>query len=501
MEDGGSSRRQTVAECISSRRRRSVCTRPRMCTARSIIVSSIIVLEGILSIAQAQTQNAETQPTDPNHSTNADTASPNLPAISDAVNPQAALDYVVQEPLFGDLPFRQRLHDEGINLAAHYISETTSNSAGFKGTGTDYAQQVDFGISFDLAMLSGWSDAIARFAMSDRAGQSTADRTGSYFAYQEIFGQGQNLRFDEISIEKTLPTQALAVKLGFYPLGNDFATLPYVCNFINVAFCGHPQSLPGDSGWSDGPAGRWGGRIKWLIIDGMTLQAGVFDVNPLVTRAQDGFKLGVGSSTGVIVPIELGYQVGKTPSDYGGTYKIGAYYDSSATADLAKPTETDEGRYGLYIEVAQQVFKSGPDLRNGLAVFAIYTISDQNTAKFKDYVEAGAAYRGMIPGRGLDLVSLGYVRTDINSRFQSQLAATGQAMQSNEELVEFNYTIQVIPSLTLRPEHPMQRPAWRSRKPSRYMGVWVSGEADLIATLTHRHHPAASHTARRRTGL
>jgi carbohydrate-selective porin OprB len=56
---------------------------------------------------------------------------------------------------------------------------------------------------FDLAELGVWSDAVARLAMSDRTGRSTAaDYTGSYFAYQEIYGQGPNLRFDEISIEK-----------------------------------------------------------------------------------------------------------------------------------------------------------------------------------------------------------------------------------------------------------------------------------------------------------
>ena len=144
------------------------------------------------------------------------------------------------------------------------------------GSGTDYAQQVDFGASFDLGKLGIWQDAVARFAISDRAGRSTAaDFTGSYFAYQEIFGQGQNLRLDELSLEKFLFGQAVAVKVGFYPLGNDFGTLPYVCNFINVAFCGHPQSLPVDSGWSDGPAGRWGGRVKWNVTDELTLQAGI----------------------------------------------------------------------------------------------------------------------------------------------------------------------------------------------------------------------------------
>ena len=442
--------------------------------ARQTVTISAVLLLSSLSTTQAQ--SAQTQPTAPAVPTIANdatpAASPTLPAISDTDNP-AELDNVKQLPLFGDLPFRQQLHDQGIDLTAHYISETMGNTAGYLGTGTDYAQQVDFGVSFDLGKLGVWSDAIARFAMSDRTGRSTAaDYTGSYFAYQEIYGQGQNLRFDEISIEKQLPAQALAFKIGFYPMGNDFGTLPYVCNFVNVAFCGHPQSLPVNSGWSDGPAGRWGGRIKWDITDAVTFQTGVFDVNPLVTLPQNGFKLNLSGSTGAIVPIELAYQIGKVPSDYGGTYKIGAYYDSSAAANLANPHETDKGRYGLYIEAAQQVFKTGPDHRSGLALFGIYTIADQNTAKFKDYFEAGAAYRGLIPGRDLDLVSLGYVRADINSGFQHQLAATGQPVQTNEQLFEFNYTIQLAPSLTFRPDVQYDiRPGALANRPN----TWVFG--------------------------
>jgi hypothetical protein len=71
---------------------------------------------------------------------------PTLPAISDTTNP-AALDYVIQYPMFGELPFRKDLADKGIDLIAHYISETMSNTRGIGGTGTAYAQQVDVGAS------------------------------------------------------------------------------------------------------------------------------------------------------------------------------------------------------------------------------------------------------------------------------------------------------------------------------------------------------------------
>jgi len=131
------------------------------------------------------------------------------------------------------LPFRKELSEQGIDFIGHYISQTASNTAGIHGTGTAYAQQVDFGVGFDLGKLGIWPDAIARYAMTDRAGVNLTNRTGGYFPYQSIFGQGQNLRFNEISVEKFLDEKRLALKVGFYPMGNDFAVLPYLCNFIN----------------------------------------------------------------------------------------------------------------------------------------------------------------------------------------------------------------------------------------------------------------------------
>jgi hypothetical protein len=114
------------------------------------------------------------------------------PLTSPAViSPQFQLDYDLQIPLFGDLPLRQELSQKGIDFIAHYISQTASNTAGVHGTGTAYAQQVDFGVGFDLDKLGIWPDAVGRFAMTDRAGRDLTLRTGGYFPYQSIFGQGK----------------------------------------------------------------------------------------------------------------------------------------------------------------------------------------------------------------------------------------------------------------------------------------------------------------------
>ena len=374
------------------------------------------------------------------------------PLTSPAViSPQFQLDYDLQIPLFGELPLRKKLSEEGIDFIAHYISQTASNTAGVHGTGTAYAQQVDFGVGFDLDKLGIWPDAVGRFAMTDRAGRDLTLSTGGYFPYQSIFGQGQNLRFNEISVEKFLFDKELALKAGFYPMGNDFGQLPYLCNFINDALCGHPITLFDNSAWADAPAGRWTGRIKWHITDELQFQTAVVDANPRYTMRQDGFKLNFTGNTGVIVPAEFKYQIGKNIGDYGGTYNLGSYYDTSARPDLANPKIFDTGLYGLYVEAAQQIIKWGPEHANGIALFDVFTVSDQNTAKFKNDYEAGIVSRGVFADRPLDLISLGWVRTDINPRFQFQLAKAGLPIQTSEQLVELNYAFQLTPSLFFRP--------------------------------------------------
>lgn len=128
------------------------------------------------------------------------------------------------------------------------------------------------------------------------------------------------MRFNEITLEKFLDEKQVAVKVGFYPMGNDFAVLPYLCNFTNDELCGHPITLFNNSGWADGPAGRWTGRIKYHITDELQFQTAAVDSTPLYTIRQDGFKLNSSGNTGVIAPAEFKYQLGKSPSDYGGTY-------------------------------------------------------------------------------------------------------------------------------------------------------------------------------------
>jgi porin len=390
-----------------------------------------------------------------------------LPSPSPTASEQP-LDRVNQIALFNDLVWHQLLEGNGVTLVGDFIAEPAANAVGYKGAGWVYAQELDFGAVFDLKKMDWSNDGTVRILFSDRVGNTIQKYTGAYIQNQSYWGQGQNIRLDEISYERSFLSDGLSVKAGFYSMGNEFGGLSYVCNFNNNGNCGHPLGLAYDANWIDSPTGNWGGRVKWTDPSGWYAQAGVYDVTPSRKDADEGFNLGFSHTTGVIAPVEIGYVHGSTPSDYPGTYKVGFYYDSSATSDLADPTEMVRGRKGGYVEVAQQIWKMRPGELEGISVFGVATYGDTQTGLFRTTYEAGGTWRGLISSRKDDYASLSWVQLNINSEVAKLEAFDGKPVQSDEQFFELNYGIQATPWLLIRPalQYVIQPGAYTSRPDS-----------------------------------
>ncbi len=82
---------------------------------------------------------------------------------------------------------------------------------------------------------------------------SDAEAVAWVQAIEEIEASAAAARPDTRDTDDTPAGAATPVKLtytlggspitGFYPMGNAFAVLPYLCNFTNDALCGHPITL------------------------------------------------------------------------------------------------------------------------------------------------------------------------------------------------------------------------------------------------------------------
>jgi porin len=414
---------------------------------KAMIVAAM--LSGVPFTAMAQT--AQTSEPAAGEET-AGTLSIPAPQASAPATSSGPLDSVKQQPLLGKWALRRKLAEVGITLDGRWVVEPAVNTRGYKGHGLNVVSSVNIGASFDMGKLGVVDNGLVRVVLTDRLGDATnSERTGAYIQNQAFYGQGKNVRFNELSWEQTFAQGRLAVKAGFYPMGNDFGKLPYTCNFTNNGNCGHPLGPVYSSGWRDDPTGQWGARIKWSDPSGWYVQAAAFDVNTLRNQAGHGFDFDFDGERGMFFPVEVGYVHGRTPSDYAGTYKVTAYYETSRATLQGFPDRTRQGRAGAIFQAAQQIWKPEQSTVRGISIFGVYTIADKDTGLIPAYYEAGTSWRGLLASRPDDILSLSWTKAKINSRLARYEAATGTEPQTSEELWELNYGVQATPWLLVRP--------------------------------------------------
>jgi porin len=399
--------------------------------------------------ANAQAQSAPTVAVDP--------PSGNAPAISLG---QSLENWLTQATMTGDWGgLRTKLKQDGFNFRASYIGEYAYSFSGGKRIGGDYAQQLAFGVDVDMGTVAGLTGGTLHLSLNVREGRSTtADYIGNRIAVQEIYGDGENTRLAEISYQQLLFNNILDLKAGFIVMGDDFGRTPILCDFENDAFCAHPVSLPTNSGWSDYPAGKWGGRVRVNLPDDFYAETAIIDVNPTYAAYNNGFKLSLQGSTGVLVPVEFGKTVKLGSAEMPGHYKIGAYYDSSSAPDVTNPSINYRGRYGAYILADQMVWSFEPGTDRGLIAVANATISDKRTSSLPTYFTLALVAQGPIAARPHDFIAIGYVRDPVNSRVIDQqnalLAAQGvldPGLELGENIVELAYGLQATPWMQIHP--------------------------------------------------
>ena len=138
----------------------------------------------------------------------------------------------------------------------------------------------------------------------------SADAIGNQFAVQELYGAGQNFRLAEMNYQQDFLEHKVTIELGWSPVGDNFAGLPYFCNFQNGMICGHANPMTTDSGAHNFPTAQWGARINVNPRPNFYVATGIYQVNPNGGDSDKGFDLSF-RSTGAFVPIELGWLPGQ----------------------------------------------------------------------------------------------------------------------------------------------------------------------------------------------
>jgi hypothetical protein len=180
------------------------------------------------------------------------------------------------------------------------------------------------------------------------------------------------------------------------------------CNLVNAAFCAHPLSLSGNSGWYNYPNARWGAAVRYRLRPDLAIRTGLYQVNPRLSEEGNAFRPFAHGTTGVLLPVEVEYDPGAAEGSrvLPGHYKLGVYYDMSRVARQAE-SGTVDGRYGIYLLADQMVLREGDDGR-GLSIFGQFTANPRASAQIIRWYAAGLVKTGTFKGRDSDTIALGH---------------------------------------------------------------------------------------------
>jgi porin len=395
-----------------------------------------------------------------------------LAVLACARTAQAGAPQPFSDDLFLDWDaLRTELRDDGIDLRVGYTSETTTNVQGGDRELWRYADQWTFAATLDLQRLLGIDQAQFRIAITDRNGRNlSADaHLDDLQQVQEVYGNNETWYWTQIWYDQKYLDGKLDWKIGRLTEGEDFAA--FSCEFLNFTFCGAaPGNIVGGS-WYNWPVSQWATRVKVNVAGFGYFQGGAFEVNPnyLLTR----YALDPGNppgATGVLAPFEVGW-LPTFGRGLEGTYKVGAWYNSSRTPDVVENTNGQplaldggvplmrHGEYGAYFNFLQRL--TGPltgDSTRGVRVFLNGVYADRRTATLDSQIAAGALYSGPFARRPDDEVGVAIGRTHVNSRvadvetLQNALGRGPVGVQNSEYVGELFYKVRATGWLTLRPD-------------------------------------------------
>lgn len=366
---------------------------------------------------------------------------------------------------------RTDLAQAGVDFQFGYTSELAYNPAGGSKGQLSYTDQLSFGATFDLDRLLGVHDATVQLTITDRNGRNlSADaQLGTLQQVQEVFGRGQTWRLTQFWYDQKYFSGLLDWKVGRLTVGEDFAS--FSCKFQNLTFCGsQPGNIVGNY-WYNWPVSQWATRLKANIQGVGYVQVGAYQMNPgFLNIDQAVLPNNPSGTTGVMIPVEFGWTPTLGPARLPGSYKFGAWYDTSTADDVlddgngdpavltGRPLERRHGRYGAYINFLQQLTRpDASDPSRGLSVFLNATIADQRTSTIDNQIALGLIYKGPFDLRPKDEIGLAVGRTHVNDRVakgQRLLNEAGLgpvAVQNAEYAVELYYGLQATDWLMARP--------------------------------------------------
>lgn len=366
--------------------------------------------------------------------------------------------------LLGD--WNKKLEANGFDLTVKYEGDVGAAVAGGKRRGANYAQQLELNLVSDWGKIAGIKGLKSTVTFVNRSGSSVSKRIGDdLFQVQPMYGGTHHaiIHLVQAFVDWKSDKGTVDIAAGRLPVGNDFGTSPYYCEFMDTALCGYPHSLPAKRGFTAFPNSTWGARLRVAPGSKFYAQGGVYQVRPQY-GGKYGFDWGWSGTTGTYFPVEIGWEPSLGEDELNGHYKLGFTTDTSRYKDnlldangipfpvSGKPPVKHSGRHSFYILGDQMLHRNGKGPENGLVLLGGIVASDRETSKISRFAFAAVRDQGLIPARPNDVAGVMVAHAHISDRLTREQQLSGDPLQTAEWVVEGTYRVALRDGLTFSPD-------------------------------------------------
>ena len=388
-----------------------------------------------------------------------------------------------QETLTGDWGGARTVLKEtnGIEFKIEYTDEVFGVMTGGIRREPSYEGQLHFSVNTDLERLIGWSGAkthVTVFQIHD-SGHNVVENSGSIADPSNIDAL-PTTRLYTAWFEQSFGDR-FSVRLGQIVADGEFFTSDTAGNLINGTFGW--AGILGANMLSGGPAyplATPGVRVQLNANENITALAAVFSGDPAGSGCNDNpqacnrYGTTFSLTGGSLWMGEVQYAVnhGKQAAGLPGVYKLGGWYATTDFADqhygfdvtgavvsLANPAAVGPlnhaGNRGIYGVADQMVWRAD---KASLNLFARAGLSPSDRNLISYYADAGAGFKGLLPGRADDVLTFGVayakISKDAAALDQDTLALNGPPypIHDQEVVFELSYQAQIAPWWIVQPD-------------------------------------------------
>jgi len=392
---------------------------------------------------------------------------------------------------------RPLLSDRGVEFFANYILDGWGNVSGRTKPGSTHASSINygavsgdlnFGAQVDLEKAIGWQGASMSTTWVWLYGSSSSETQlnpgGKYLGVSNISGFN-TLRLFTLWFQQKLWDDRISIRLGQLSADSEFFRSTYGGVLISDTFTW--PAIVGLNLPNKGPAfpmGTLGARVAWNPVDWFTFQSAVFQGNVFAQNVnRHGFLWRLDAQTGCTFFNEAQFRWNQRDVETGlpGQLKPGVWFQTGQKAN-ALADSTNSGNAGFYIVLDQMLYREpeapspasrandaksvgeGKKARafetpalprksdQGLGWFGRtgFAPPDRNFLDF--YFDTGLTYKGLVPGRDNDTISLGFAYGHLSNGARSSLRSQDVNPTDSEMVVELTYQAPITRWLIVQPD-------------------------------------------------